>query len=97
MHCRLDSAAYEEIEYCIDKDFTKDLSFSQKEWKTEFNKRYVGGVVTQRKVRNEWPKTHRFPLPINNVVIDRPPKQLSNFVGFLRTYPNDAKPRARSF
>ena len=67
MNCRLDSAAYEAIEYCIDKDFAKDLSFSQTESNTEFNKRRVSGVVTQRKVRNERPSgtTYTF-LPQTN-------------------------------
>ena len=54
MHCRLDSAADDEIEYCIDKDFTKGFGkepFHDEEGNTGFKKQWVTDEVKQRMVR----------------------------------------------
>ena len=47
--CSLDSAAHEVIEYCIDKDFTKDLSFTASSY-DEYDEVYVGAQVISNRV-----------------------------------------------
>ena len=49
MQCRRDSAAFDAIEYCIERDFTKDLTFYSSDF-GEFRKRKVKNKVERRKV-----------------------------------------------